>query len=80
MDETRYRVTAATIMLHPRQMLTPEEVAHVRPAWTVPPETEWLVREVHVTKGMLLPPNVNPPDVAQLLKGGLIEAIQPEAP
>ncbi|WP_328995783.1 CLASP family protein [Kribbella sp. NBC_01245] len=58
-------------------MLTPEEIPHVRPAWTVPSETEWLVREVHVTRGMLLPPSVNPPDVAQLLKAGLIEAVEP---
>jgi hypothetical protein len=56
MDDIRYRVTAASITLHPRQMLAPEEIKHVRPAWTVPPDTEWLVREVHVTKGMLLPP------------------------
>jgi hypothetical protein len=35
--------------------------------------------EVRLTAGMLLPANVNPPDVAQLLESGLIEAIEPNA-
>ncbi|GAA1549329.1 hypothetical protein [Kribbella lupini] len=76
MADTRYRVLAASIMLHPRQMLAPEEVAGVRPAWSCPPEAEWLLREVRLTTGMLLPPNVNPVDVAQLLRSGLVEAVE----
>ena len=43
------------------------------------PEANWLVMEVHLTQGMLLPVDVNPPDVAQLLESGLIEAVKPNA-
>ncbi|ONI71748.1 hypothetical protein BWI15_16525 [Kribbella sp. ALI-6-A] len=73
MADTRYLVAAASIVLHPRQLLAPEEIPGVR----VPPETEWLVREIHLTRGMPLPPNVNPVDVAQLLEAGLVKAIRP---
>jgi hypothetical protein len=38
-------------------------------------EANWIVTEVRLTEGMLLPVDVNPPDVAQLLKSGLIEAV-----
>jgi hypothetical protein len=87
MADTRYRVTAACIMLHPRRMLMPEAMPSRRrrlrtipgrPAWSVTPEAEWLVMEVRLTEGMLLPADVNPPDVAQLLESGLIEAVKPE--
>ncbi|HZO66281.1 MAG: hypothetical protein ACRDP9_15565 [Kribbellaceae bacterium] len=88
MADTRYRVTAASITLHPRRVLTPEATPSRRkwlrkipgrPAWTVTPEANWLVMEVHLTQGMLLPVDVNPPDVAQLLESGLIEAVKPNA-
>jgi hypothetical protein len=47
-------------------------------AVTVTPEAEWFVVSVRLIEGMLLPADVNAPDVAQLLKSGLIEAVKPE--
>jgi hypothetical protein len=88
MADARYRVAAASITLHPRQLLMPEAMPNRRawlrtipgrPAWSMTPEAEWRVLEVRLTAGMLLPANVNPPDVAQLLESGLIEAIEPNA-
>ncbi|TCO48362.1 hypothetical protein EV646_104179 [Kribbella antiqua] len=79
MADTRYRVTAASITLHPRQLLMPEaDERHNRPAWFLSPEAEWRLIEVTLTEGMLLPAAVNPPDVAQLLQAGLIEPVQPD--
>jgi hypothetical protein len=87
MADTRYRVTAASITLHPRQLLMPEATPSRRawlrtipgrPAWSMTREANWRVMEVRLTEGMLLPADVNPPDVAQLLESGLIAAVKPE--
>ncbi len=84
MTDTQYRVTAASITLHPRQALRPEatpsrrkwiRTVPGRPAWSMTSEANWIVTEVRLTEGMLLPVDVNPPDIAQLLKSGLIEAV-----
>ncbi len=88
MADVRYRVTAASITLHPRQVLRPEATPSRRrwlrtipgrPAWSVTPEANWVVMDVRLTEGMLLPTDVNPPDVAQLRRSGLIEAVKPNA-
>jgi hypothetical protein len=76
MADTRYRVTAASITLHPSQ-LQMAEATPSRPDFSVTPESEWRVRKVVLTEGMLLPADVNPADLAQLLKSGLIEAVKP---
>jgi hypothetical protein len=81
MADTRYRVTAASITLHPHHphQLQMPEATPSRPDWAVTPEGEWRVQAVRLTQGMLLPADVNPADVAQLLNSGLIEAVQPNA-
>jgi hypothetical protein len=78
MADTRYRVTAASITFRPYQLLMAEATPN-RPDWSATPETEWRVREVCLTEGMLLPADVYPADVAHLLKSGLIEEVQPNA-
>jgi hypothetical protein len=77
MADTQYRVTAASITLHPSQLKV-SEATPSRPDFSVTPEAEWRVTEVRLTEGMLLPADVNPVDIAQLLKSGLIEAVMPD--